>query len=79
MISETLEPFADACMLILLWGFIAFLWIITPMLIGDNTWPYKLNVVICGLATAMLCALTIIVFLWTLTVILFYGLILTSY
>ncbi len=68
MISETLEPFVDACMLILLWGFIAFLWIVTPMLIGDNTWSYKINALIGGLATAMLCALTFIVFLWTLTI-----------
>ena len=68
MISETLEPFVDACMLIVLWGFVTLLWIITPMLIGDNTWSYKTTVVIGGLATAMLCALTIIVFLWTLTV-----------
>lgn len=68
MISETLEPFVDACMLIMLWGFIALLWIVTPMLIGDNTWPYKTSVVIGGLATAMLCAMTIMVFLWTLTV-----------
>ena len=68
MISETLEPFLDAGVAILLWGFVAFLWVLAPMLIKDNTWSYKINVVIAGLAVVMLCALTFIVFLWTLTI-----------
>ena len=68
MIPEVLEPFLNVSMAILLWGFVAFQWVIALELVRDNTWPYRTNVVIAGLTVVMPCAQTIILFLWTLTI-----------
>lgn len=74
MISETLEPFLNAGMAVLLWGFVAAVWVIAYVLIRDNTslfgifvpdpWEYA----IAGSVTVILSALTFIVFLRTLTI-----------
>lgn len=75
MISETLEPFYNASIVVLLWGFVAAVWVIAYVLIKDNTtlscgamahdlWEYAIT----GSVTVILGALTIMVFLWTLTV-----------
>lgn len=75
MISETLVPFLNAGMAVLLWGFVAFLWVLAHELILDNTCfgnefntPDLKEYAIAGLTTIMLCALTFIVLMWTLTI-----------
>lgn len=74
MISETLEPFLDASLVMLIWGFVAALWVLAHMVIKDNTWfghrdfaPGLKDYVIAGSVIVVLCALTSIVFLMTLT------------
>ena len=75
MISETLEPFLDAGLVMLLWGFVAALWVLAHMVIKDNTWfgnkfvaPGLKDYAIAGSVMVVLCALTFIVFLMTLTI-----------
>jgi len=75
MISETLEPFLDAGMAGLLWGFVICLWLFAHELIKDYTRfgskynpPELEEYAIVGLAIVMLSALTFIVLLWTLTI-----------
>lgn len=75
MISETLEPFLNAGTVVLLWGFVASVWVIAYVLIRDKTtlscgvmvydlWEYAIT----GSVTVILSALTFIVLLWTLTI-----------
>lgn len=75
MISETLEPFYNASLVVLLWGFVASLWVLAYMLVWDHTtlscrlmahhlWEYAIT----GLVTVILCALTSIVLMGTLTI-----------
>lgn len=75
MISETLEPFLNIGMAVLLWGFVAFMWVLAHVLFKDYTRfgnEYnKLDLkeyALVGLTILMLCALTFIMFLWTLTI-----------
>lgn len=75
MISETLEPFFNAGLAVLLWAFVAFLWVFAHELIKDNTrfgnkynTPELKEYAIAGLVTVSLCALTFIVLMWTLTI-----------
>lgn len=75
MISETLEPFLNAGMAGLLWGFVAFLWLLAYELTKDYTrfgskynTPELNEYAMVGLAIVMLSALTFIVFLWTLSI-----------
>lgn len=75
MISETLEPFLNAGLAALLWGFVAFLWMLAPEVIRDNTWfgqklvaPPPKDYAIAGLVILVLCALTFSVLMWTLTI-----------
>ena len=73
MISETLEPFLNAGMAGLLWGFVAFLWILAHELIKENIWLGSeyctlKEYVIAGLTIMMLSALTFVVLLWTLSI-----------
>lgn len=69
MISETLEPFFDAGLVVLMWGFVAALWALAYMLIEDTWFGNKLiDYVIAGAVIAVLCALTFISFLGTLTI-----------
>lgn len=74
MISETLEPFLYAGMAVLLWAFVASLWVLAYELIMDNTgfgdrnWrPDLKDYAIAGLVVTVLCALTFVVLLWTLS------------
>ena len=73
MISETLEPFLYAGMAVLMWGFVASLWVLAYELIMDNTgfgryYPPDLeDYAIAGLVVTVLCALTFVVLLWTLS------------
>ena len=76
MISETLEPFLNTGMAVLLWGFVAFSWVLAHVLIKDYTRfgneynkPDLKEYALVGLAILILCALTFIMFLWTLTII----------
>ncbi len=75
MISETLEPFFNAGLAVLLWAFVAFLWVFAHEMIKDNTrfgneinTPDLKEYAIAGLVTVSLCAMTFIVFLWTLSI-----------
>ena len=75
MISETLEPFLNVGMAVLLWGFVAFVWVLAHELIKDNMrFGYEFNTsnlieyVIAGLTIVTLCALTFIVLIWTLSI-----------
>lgn len=75
MISETLEPFANAGIAILLWAFVVFLWVLALVLIKDYTrfgneynTPDLKEYALVGLAGVMLCALTFIVLMWTLSI-----------
>ncbi|MBQ1293264.1 MAG: hypothetical protein IIY21_04455 [Clostridiales bacterium] len=75
MISETLEPFFNAGLAVLLWGFVAFVWVLAYELIMDHTrfgnefnTPDLKEYAIAGLTIVTLCALTFIMFLWTLTI-----------
>lgn len=74
MISETLEPFANVGIAVLLWGFVAFLWVLALVLIKDYTRfgneynkPDLKEYALVGLAGVILCALTFIVLMWTLS------------
>ena len=74
MISETLEPFLDAGIVVLLWAFVAVLWVLAHEVIEDNTGfgdtcfaPDLKDYAIAGLVIVLLCALTFIVLMWTLT------------
>ncbi len=73
MISETLEPFANAGMAVLLWAFVATLWVLAHELITENIrlsseYCTLKEYAITGLVTIVLCALTFIVLMWTLTI-----------
>lgn len=73
MISETLEPFFNAGLAGLLWGFVAFLWLLAYVLINENIrlggdYCTLKDYTFVGLAMMMLCALTFIVLLWTLSI-----------
>lgn len=75
MISETLEPFLNVGMAVLLWGFVAFLWVLAHELIKDYTrfgneynTPELKEYALVGLVVMTLCALTFIVLMWTLTI-----------
>lgn len=73
MISETLEPFLNAGLAGLLWGFVAFLWVLAHELIKENIrlgseYCTLKEYAIVGLTIVVLCALTFIVLLWTLTI-----------
>lgn len=75
MISETLEPFFNAGLAVLLWGFVAALWVLAHELIKDYTrfgneynTPDLKEYALVGLAGVVLCALTFIVLMWTLTI-----------
>lgn len=75
MISETLEPFLNAGLAVLLWAFIVFLWVFAHEQIKDNTrfgnkynTPDLKEYMIAGLVTVALCALTFILLIWTLSI-----------
>lgn len=75
MISETLEPFFNAGMAVLLWGFVAFLWVFTYIFIKDYTRfgneynkPDLEEYVLVGLAVVILCGLSFILLMWTLSI-----------
>lgn len=75
MIPETLEPFSTAGPAVLLWAFVATLWVLAYELIKDNTrfgneinTPDLKEYAIAGLITVTLCALTFTVLMWTLTI-----------
>ena len=75
MISETLEPFFNAGLAVLLWAFIASLWVLAHELIKNYTrfgneinTPDLKEYVFAGLVTVILCAMTFIVLMWTLTI-----------
>lgn len=75
MISETLEPFFNAGLAVLLWAFVAFLWVFAHELIKDNTrfgneinTPDMKEYATVGLVIVALCALTFIVLMWTLSI-----------
>lgn len=75
MISEALEPFFNAGLAVLLWAFVAFLWVFAHELIKDNTrfgneinTPDMKEYVAVGLVIVTLCALTFIVLMWTLSI-----------
>lgn len=75
MISETLEPFFNAGLVVLVWAFVAFMWVLAHELIKDNTrfgnevnTPELMEYVIAMLVTVALCALTFIVLMWTLSI-----------
>lgn len=74
MISETLAPFATAGIMVLLWGLVAFLWVLAHEAIEDNTgfgdrnWrPDLKDYAIAGLTIVVLSALTFVLLMWTLT------------
>lgn len=75
MISETLEPFLNVGMAVLLWGFVASLWVLAHELVKDYTrfgneynTPELKEYALVGLVVMTLCALTFVVLLWTLTI-----------
>lgn len=75
MISETLEPFFNAGLAVLLWAFVASLWVLAHELIKGYTrfgneynTPDLKEYAIAGLVTVILCAMTFIVLMWTLTI-----------
>ena len=75
MISETLEPFFNAGLAVLLWAFVASLGVFAHELIKDNTRfgneinaPDMKEYIIAGLVIVTLCALTFIVLIWTLSI-----------
>ena len=75
MISETLEPFFNVGMAVLLWAFVVTLWVLAYGLIQEYTrFGNKINTpdlkeyAIVGLIVVILCALTFIVLMWTLTI-----------
>lgn len=76
MISETLEPFFNAGLAVLLWAFVACMWVFAHELIRDNTrfgnkynTPDLKEYTLAGLVTVILCAMTFIVLMWTLTIV----------
>ena len=76
MISETLEPFLNVSMAVLLWAFIASLWVLAYVLIKDYTrfgneynTPDLKEYALVGLVIITLCAMTFVVLMWTLTLI----------
>lgn len=77
MISETLEPFLNVGMAVMLWGFVAFLWVFAYVFFKEDytrfgneyNKPDPKEYALVGLAILMLCALTFIMFLWTLSII----------
>lgn len=75
MISETLEPFFNVGLAVLLWGFVASLWVLAHELVKDYTrfgneynTPELKEYALVGLVVMTLCALTFIVLMWTLTI-----------
>lgn len=75
MISETLEPFFNAGLAVLLWAFVASVWVLAHELIKDHTrfgnetnTPDLKEYAIAGLVTVILSALTFIVLMWTLSI-----------
>ena len=73
MISETLEPFLNAGLAGLLWGFVGFLWLLAHELIKENInlaseYCTLKEYAITGLVIVTLSAFTFIVLLWTLTI-----------
>jgi hypothetical protein len=74
MISETLEPFLNAGMAMLLWTFVALLWVLAHELLKDNLrlsseYCTLKEYAIAGLVVVTLCAMTFIVLMWTLSII----------
>jgi len=75
MISETLEPFFNAGLVVLVWVFVASLWVLAHELIKDYTrfgndynTPELKEYALVGLVIMTLCALTFVVLMWTLSV-----------
>lgn len=75
MISETLEPFLNWGMAILLWAFVVFCWILARELLYENTrlgnkinTPDVKEYAIAGLVVVALGALTLIVLIFTLSI-----------
>jgi len=75
MISETLKPFFNAGLAVLLWGFVACMWVLAHELIKDNTrfgneynTPDLKEYALVGLVVMILSALTFIVLMWTLSI-----------
>lgn len=75
MISETLEPFLNWGMAILLWAFVVFCWILARELLYEYTRfgneinrPDIKEYVIAGVTVVALGALTFIVLLFTLSI-----------
>lgn len=75
MISETLEPFLNWGMAILLWAFVVFCWILARELLYEYTrFGNKVNTpdvkeyAIAGLSVVVLSALTFIVLIFTLSI-----------
>ena len=75
MISETLEPFLNGGIAILLWAFVGFCWILGHELLFEHTRfgnefnrPDVKEYAIAGLGVVALSALTFIVLLFTLSI-----------
>lgn len=75
MISETLEPFFNVGTAVLLWGIVAFVWVLAHESIKDNmrfgnesNTPDLKEYAIAGLTIVALCALTFIMLIWTLSI-----------
>lgn len=76
MISETLEPFFNAGFIGLLWGFIGTLWMFAYWVIKDYTTigneinkPDMIEYGLVGLSIAVLCMLTFLVLIASLSII----------
>lgn len=76
MISETLEPFFNAGLAVLLWAFVVSLWLLAHELVKEYTrfgneynTPDLKEYALVGLVAVILCALTFILLMWTLTII----------
>lgn len=75
MISETLEPFLNMGMAVMLWGFVAFLWVLAHVIFKEDytrfgneyNKPDLKEYALVGLVIVMLCALTFILLMWTLS------------
>lgn len=74
MISETLEPFLNWGLAILLWAFVVFCWILGRELLYENTrFGNKINTpdvkeyAIAGLGVVVLSAMTFIMLIFTLS------------
>lgn len=76
MISETLEPFFNVGRAVFLWGVIAFLWVLAYVLFKEDytgfgneyNKPDLKEYALVGLVIVMLCALTFILLMWTLSI-----------